>query len=221
MRRTGSPERWTRAKTTTDTPSPTMAAWLSRRKRKGSASGLRVGVADPDGVVVQSLEGLGGQLLALLGVEGLLVVADGFEQIARGIEVTERGEVGLEALHGVRRVPRAVDEGVVEGVLELRGARALVVLRPLEDLELGLDADLVPVTRDDLHHLLGERPAADGLPELDLEAARISGLGEELLGLRRIIRIGAGVEGVRHIAAGDGVEDLPASVEEILDDGLA
>src|SRR6266481_8059575 len=102
MRSTGSPERWTRAKTTTDTPRPTMAAWPRRRKRKGSASGLHVGVADPNEVVgtdlealhllrhagellelpeedphrfvVQSLERLGGQLLALLRVEGLVVV---------------------------------------------------------------------------------------------------------------------------------------------------
>src|SRR4029450_94806 len=200
MRSTGSPERWTRAKTTTDTPRPTMAAWPRRRKRNGSASGLHVGVAHPDEVVgadleplhllrhagellelpeehphrfiVKSLESLGGQLLALRRVEGLLVVADGLEQIARGVEVTERREVGLEALHRVRRVPRAVDEGVVEGVLELGSGRALVVFRPLEHLELGLDAHLVPVARDDLHHLLGERPAPHGLTELDLYAHR-------------------------------------------------
>ena len=101
-----------------------MAAWARRRKRNGSASGLHVGVAHPDEVVgtdlealhllrhsgellelpeehphrflVQSLERLGGQLLALLRVEGLLVVADGLEQVTRGVEVAERREVGLE-----------------------------------------------------------------------------------------------------------------------------
>src|SRR5262245_34722880 len=125
MSSTGSPDRCTSANTSTDTPSPTTAAWPRRRRRKGSASGLHVGVPHPDEVVgadlealdppgdarellelpeehpdrlvVQPPEGLDAELLAPLGVEGLLVVPDGLEQVARRVEVAERGELRLEA----------------------------------------------------------------------------------------------------------------------------
>src|SRR2546423_12997348 len=120
MSRTGSPERCTSAKATSETPSATMAAWPSRRTMKGSASRLHVGVArpdvvvgahlealrllrhphqlvelpqeDPDRLVVEALLGLAPELLALARVEGALVLLDGGEKIARGVEVAEAGE---------------------------------------------------------------------------------------------------------------------------------
>src|SRR5258705_12147425 len=102
MSSTGSPERWTRPKTTSETPTATMAARPSRRRRNGSASGLHVGVAHPQDVVrahlealhlladaeqllelpeeephrlvVQRLRRLGDQLLAALGIDGALLL---------------------------------------------------------------------------------------------------------------------------------------------------
>src|SRR5215468_7544100 len=160
MSSTGSPERCTSAKTTSDTPTATIAAWPRRRRTKGSASGLHVRVArpeevvrahlepldllreaeqlvelpeeDPHSLVVETFQRLCPQLAAALGVERALVLLDGLQQVAGGVEVAERLEVRPEPLHGVRGVPRPVDEGVVEAVLERGARRALVVLGPLE-----------------------------------------------------------------------------------------
>src|SRR5581483_10651268 len=187
MSSTGSPERWTSPKTTRETPIATAAAWPSRRRRNGSASGLHVRLAhvqhvvgthpealhlpghseqlvqlpeeEPHRLVVEAGEGLGPQLLPPLRVERALVLLDRLEQVARRVEVPEGREVGLEALHGVGGVPGAVDERVVEAVLVGAAAGPLVVLGPLQHLHLRLHADLVPVARDDLRGLLGQHLA--------------------------------------------------------------
>src|SRR5262245_59103138 len=109
MRRTGSPERCTRAKTATDTPRPTTAAWPRRRRKKGTASGLHVGVARPDEVVGTDLEALhllrhAGELLELPEKDPHRLVVEPLEGLSGQLLAPLRSEEHTSELQSLRHL---------------------------------------------------------------------------------------------------------------------
>src|SRR5262245_17268183 len=82
----------------------------------------------PADFLLQSFLDLRGQVTTLLGVERLLVLFDQLLELAGRVEVAEGAVARQEALREIRRIPRAVDERVVAGVLQQPAPGSPVVL---------------------------------------------------------------------------------------------
>src|SRR5207249_980529 len=109
-----------------------------------------------------------------------------------------------------------VDVLQLAGPLQVRGEPDV-----LDVLAIRLDADLAQIPGHRITHLAGGDDAARVRHEVELHAARVPGLGEELPGPPRVIRhrldrrVVAELHGIDH-----GADPQAAPAEDVLDDAV-